>query len=35
MGKAQEYLDYVNLMTYDYSYGKAGHHTNLYSFERL
>lgn len=30
MGKAQEYLDYVNLMTYDYSYGQAGHHTNLY-----
>lgn len=30
MGKAQEYLDYVNLMTYDYSYGKAGHHTNLF-----
>lgn len=30
MDKAQEYLDYVNLMTYDYSYGQAGHHTNLY-----
>jgi chitinase len=30
MGKAQEYLDYVNLMTYDFSYGAAGHHTNLY-----
>lgn len=30
MSKAQEYLDYVNLMTYDYSYGQAGHHTNLY-----
>ena len=30
MAKAQEYLDYVNLMTYDYSYGQAGHHTNLF-----
>lgn len=30
MGKAQEYLDYVNLMTYDYSYGQTGHHTNLF-----
>jgi chitinase len=32
MDKAQEYLDYVNLMTYDYytSGDSAGHHTNLY-----
>ena len=30
MGKAQEYLDFVNLMTYDYSWGQAGHHTNLF-----
>jgi chitinase len=30
MGKAQQYLDYVNLMTYDYSWGQAGHHTNLF-----
>lgn len=31
MGKAQQYLDYVNLMTYDfYSSEFAGHHTNLY-----
>jgi chitinase len=32
MGDAQQYLDYVNLMTYDYSGGKiASHHTLLYS----
>ncbi|WP_235969770.1 glycoside hydrolase family 18 protein [Pedobacter planticolens] len=32
MGKAQKYLDYINLMTYDYySWKQAGHHTNLYS----
>jgi GH18 family chitinase len=31
MGKAQQYLDYINLMTYDfYSSSQAGHHTNLY-----
>ncbi len=31
MGKAQQYLDYINLMTYDYYPWKvAGHHTNLY-----
>ena len=31
MGKAAKYLDYVNLMTYDYYSSKvAGHHTNLY-----
>jgi chitinase len=31
MGKAQQYLDYVNLMTYDYSWSTASHHTNLYN----
>ncbi|MET0464758.1 MAG: glycoside hydrolase family 18 protein, partial [Chitinophagaceae bacterium] len=31
MAKAQEYLDYANLMTYDYSWGLAGHHTNLFA----
>ncbi|MDI3320711.1 glycoside hydrolase family 18 protein [Pinibacter soli] len=31
MGKAQQYLDYVNLMTYDYGWRTASHHTNLYS----
>lgn len=31
MAKAQKYLDYVNLMTYDYSWGVAGHHTNLFA----
>jgi len=32
MGKAQQYLDYINLMTYDfYSSKTAGHHTNLYT----
>ena len=31
MGKAAVYLDYINLMTYDYSSWKqAGHHTNLF-----
>lgn len=31
MKKASKYLDYVNLMTYDYYSGEvAGHHTNLY-----
>jgi len=31
MNKAQQYLDYINLMTYDYSgSGTVGHHTNLY-----
>ena len=31
MGKAAAYLDFVNLMTYDYySAHRAGHHTNLY-----
>ncbi len=31
MGIAQQYLDYINLMTYDFSGGKiASHHTNLY-----
>jgi chitinase len=34
MGKAQAYLDYINLMTYDYfqdSLGMSVHHTNLYA----
>lgn len=34
MGKAQTYLDYINLMTYDYlqdSLGLSVHHTNLYA----
>lgn len=32
MGKAQQYLDYVNLMTYDYYPVKvASHHANLYA----
>ncbi len=34
MGKAQKYLDYVNLMTYDFFVergGKSGHHSNLYA----
>ena len=31
MGKAQHYLDYINLMTYDYyPYKVASHHTNLF-----
>lgn len=31
MGNAQQYLDYINLMTYDFSGGNvASHHTNLY-----
>jgi chitinase len=30
MGKAQQYLDYINLMTYDYNEKIAAHHTNLY-----
>lgn len=32
MGDAQQYLDYINLMTYDYSGGGvASHHTALYA----
>jgi chitinase len=31
MGKAQQYLNYINLMTYDYSDVVATHHTNLYN----
>jgi chitinase len=34
MAKAQRYLDYVNLMTYDFFVergGKSGHHSNLYA----
>lgn len=35
MGKAQKYLDYINLMAYDFYVGgpKAGHHSNLYPSE--
>jgi len=32
MAEAQQYLDFINLMTYDYSGGKiASHHTELYA----
>jgi len=31
MGKASQYLDYINLMTYDFSGNVAEHHTNLYN----
>jgi len=31
MDKAQQYLDYINLMTYDFGGEVAGHHTNLYN----
>jgi chitinase len=35
MGKAGQYLDYVNIMTYDYqSAEQAIHHTNLYSSDK-
>jgi chitinase len=30
MDKVQQYLNYINLMTYDYGWGSSGHHTNLY-----
>ena len=30
MDKLAPYLDYINLMTYDFSWQRAGHHTNLY-----
>jgi chitinase len=33
MGEAQKYLDFINIMTYDFHSGlhpKSGHHTNLY-----
>jgi chitinase len=36
MDKAQQYLDYVNLMTYDFYNGDfAGHHTNLYNSKKF
>ncbi|NQX30596.1 glycoside hydrolase family 18 protein [Pedobacter boryungensis] len=36
MGKAQKYLNFINLMTYDYYSSKqAGHHTNLYNSKTL
>ena len=31
MQQVQTYLNYINLMTYDYGWGKATHHTNLYT----
>ncbi|WP_246029384.1 glycoside hydrolase family 18 protein [Pedobacter nototheniae] len=35
MDKVQQYLDYVNLMTYDFYNGDfAGHHTNLYNSKK-
>lgn len=34
MGKAQQYLNYINLMTYDYNAKVAGHHTNLYKSKK-
>ena len=34
MGKAQQYLDYINLMTYDYNEKVASHHTNLYKSKK-
>lgn len=35
MGEAAKYLDYINLMTYDYySSKRAGHHTNLFDSKR-
>lgn len=33
MGKVQEYLDFINIMTYDFATGvdkRTGHHTHLY-----
>lgn len=36
MGKAARYLDFINLMTYDYYSSKlAGHHTNLYESKTI
>jgi len=35
MGKAQQYLDYVNIMSYDYQSQKVAiHHTNVYSSDK-
>ncbi|MBV8390198.1 MAG: glycoside hydrolase family 18 protein [Mucilaginibacter sp.] len=34
MGKAQQYLNYINLMTYDYNEKVAGHHANLYKSKK-
>lgn len=35
MAQAQQYLDFVNLMTYDFYNGDlAGHHTNLYNSKK-
>ncbi|MDB5088152.1 MAG: chitinase [Mucilaginibacter sp.] len=34
MGIAQQYLNYINLMTYDFGNRVAGHHTNLYASKK-
>lgn len=34
MGKAQQYLNYINLMTYDFNQKVAGHHSNLYKSKK-
>ncbi|ETN94322.1 chitinase [Zhouia amylolytica AD3] len=37
LGKAQEYLDFINIMCYDFYHGwhyQTGHHANLYPSER-
>jgi len=34
MNIAQQYLDYINLMTYDFGNRVAGHHTNLYASKK-
>ena len=34
MAQVQQYLDYVNLMTYDYGYGTSGHNASLYHSKR-
>jgi len=34
MGKAAQYLNYINLMTYDYNEKVASHHTNLYKSKK-
>ncbi|MBD2702169.1 glycoside hydrolase family 18 protein [Spirosoma sp. BT702] len=37
MGQAQQYLDYINVMSYDHFTGGplAGHHTNLYATDKV
>lgn len=34
MGKASQYLNYINLMTYDYNQKVASHHANLYKSKK-